>query len=102
MCINNLKTPIITDNEEEARYLAIIAYLDAKVDEIEADQIQLFKDFEQISKDQAEIRAEQAEIRAEQAEIRAEIALELKYSEEDHKFFKNLNTYLPEIDPLLK
>lgn len=66
MCINNPKTSIITDNAEEARYLAIIADLDTRLDALAED----FK----------EIRAEQQEIRAEQ--------------EKDLVFFKNLNAQM--------
>jgi hypothetical protein len=66
MCINNFKTPIITDNSEEERCWTILADMEARLNVIEADQ----------------------------AKVRTEIALELKYSEEDLAFMKNLNSQM--------
>lgn len=66
MCINKLKIPIITDNAEEERCWAMLADMEARLNVIEADQV---------------TQAEQ-------------IALELKYSEEDLIFMKNLNAQM--------
>ena len=62
MCINNLKTPIITDNAEEERCWAMLADMEARLNVIEADQ---------------------AKVRADQVTQAEQIAQELKYSEED-------------------
>jgi hypothetical protein len=65
MCIN-LKTPIITNNSEEERCWAMLADMETRLNMIEADQV---------------TQAEQ-------------IAQELKYSEEDLIFMRNLNAQM--------
>jgi hypothetical protein len=65
MCINNLKTPI-TDNSEEERCWAMLADMEVRLNVIEADQVTL---------------AEQ-------------IALVQKQSEEDLAFMRDLNAQM--------
>ena len=91
-------TDTMVENFNELTEDAQFALLNSMITTVEEQCAQLQKDFSEIRVEQSEIRAEQAEIRVEQSEIRAEfqelceqIDLEMKYAEEDHKFFKNLN-----------
>ena len=52
------------------------------------------RECERIQKECEEIRVEHAEIRADLQKLREQIDLELKYSEDDLKFYKNLNSKL--------
>ena len=87
MCINKLKIPIITDNAEEERCWAMLADMEARLNVIEADQAK-------VRADQAKVRADQAKVRADQVTQAEQIAQELKYSEEDLIFMRNLNAQM--------
>ena len=78
--INNLKTLIIPDIEEERRCWALVAEIEARVNALEED----FKT----------IALNQAKIREDQAKLKEEIGLELKYSEEDLVFYQNLSAQM--------
>ena len=85
--IDNLKTLIIPDIEEEKRYWALLADIEARINALE-------EDFGIIALDQAKIREDQAKIREDQAKLKEEISLELKYSEEDLAFYQNLSAQM--------
>lgn len=87
MCSYNHKTLITYSSSEEQRYLTMITDMEARLAVIEADQLE-------IRADQATIRADQAEIRASFQELGKEIAIELKHSQENLDFMKNLNAQM--------
>jgi septal ring factor EnvC (AmiA/AmiB activator) len=99
--INNLKPVIVDSTENEAYYWHLLAEIEERLNVIERDQEETRRDFAQIRADQAKVRADQAKVRADlskiredQSKIREEIRLELKYSEEDLKFYKDLNLHV--------
>jgi chromosome segregation ATPase len=102
--INNLITSNIDDNEEE-RCLLLLAEAEYRIQrlqedfqkiredqsKIREDQSNIREDLLKIREDQSKIREDQSKIREDQSKIREDLLLELKYSEEDLSFFKNLN-----------
>jgi hypothetical protein len=82
--INEKRLPII-DNAEEERCWHLISQIESVVNQLEID-------FAKIRDDQAKIRDDQAKIRDDQAKIRDDLHTELMYSEEDLRFYRNLNS----------
>ena len=122
MMSSDQKTCTMVENFNELSEEAQLSLIDSMVTAMESDCVRINatltvmesdvaknqeklerqdRECERIQKECEEIRAGHTEIRAEHAEIRAsfqklheQIDLELKYSEEDLKFYKNLNSRL--------
>ena len=75
--INEKRLPII-DNAEEERCWHLVSQIESVVNQLEIDF--------------AKIRDDQAKIRDDQAKIRDDLHMELMYSEEDLRFYRNLNS----------
>ena len=75
--INEKRLPII-DNAEEERCWHLVSQIESVVNQLEIDF--------------AKIRDDQAKIRDDQAKIRDDLHTELMYSEEDLRFYRNLNS----------
>ena len=75
--INEKRLPII-DNAEEERCWHLVSQIESVVNQLEIDF--------------AKIRDDQAKIRDDQAKIRDDLHMELLYSEEDLRFYRNLHS----------
>ena len=75
--INEKRLPII-DNAEEERCWHLVSQIESVVNQLEIDF--------------AKIRDDQAKIRDDQTKIRDDLHTELMYSEEDLRFYRNLNS----------
>jgi hypothetical protein len=75
--INEKRLPII-DNAEEECCWHLVSQIESVVNQLEIDF--------------AKIRDDQAKIRDDQAKIRDDLHTELMYSEEDLRFYRNLNS----------
>ena len=82
--INEKRLPII-DTAEEERCWHLVSQIESVVNQLEID-------FAKIRDDQAKIRDDQTKIRDDQAKIRDDLHTELMYSEEDLRFYRNLNS----------
>jgi hypothetical protein len=85
--INEKRLPII-DNAEEERCWHLVSQIESVVNQLEID-------FAKIRDDQTKIRDDQTKIRDDQAKIRDDLHMELMYSEEDVRFYRNLNSKIP-------
>jgi len=92
--IDNLKTPIIDDKEDETYCWYLLGQIEERINKIAEDQAKIAEDQAKIAEDQAKIAEDFEKIAEDQMGLREQIALELKYSEEDLKFFKDWNTRL--------